>query len=104
LIQLAMEPPLKKQVEQIHRETKDVRTKERAQVFLSASQGHAFLSADCRDTVVRASSTVRQWIDRFCDQGPDALIYRQGQGGGRPSPIRHADVQQAIEQNLKERT
>jgi hypothetical protein len=26
--------------------------------------------------------TIRGWIDRFCDQGTEALICRQGQGGG----------------------
>lgn len=102
-IKLAMEPQLKEHVQRIHRETKDVRTKERAQVILLATQG-TLSYQQIADTVGRASSTIRGWIDRFCEEGADALICRQGQGGGRPSPMSDPEVQQAIEQHLKEGT
>lgn len=100
-IKLAMDPQLKELVQRIHRETKDVRTKERAQVVLLASEG-TLTYQQIADTVGRASSTIRDWIDRFCEQGADALVCRQGKGGGRPSPMKSAEVQEAIEQHLKQ--
>jgi len=96
-----MDPELLEEVRKIHRETKDVRTKERAQVILLAAQGTLSYHRMAA-TVGRASSTIRRWLDEFCESGIDALICRQGQGGGRPSPIREAKVQQAITQHLKD--
>jgi transposase len=57
-----------------------------------------------RFLIGRASSTSGSGSIGFAAKAPDALICRQGQGGGRPSPSRHPDVQRAIEQNLKEGT
>lgn len=102
-LKLAMEPELLNEVKKLHRETKDVRTKERAQAVLLATGGqHTY--QQIAQTVERSRSTVQRWIERFAKEGVSSFPTRQGQGGGRPSPIQNPAVQEAIEQHLKNGT
>ena len=98
-----MEPELLEEVRKLHRTTKNVRTKERAQVILLATEGTRSYDELAR-MAGRASSTVRDWIGRFCETGLDALESHQGQGGGRPSPIQDQEVRAELEQHLKNGT
>ena len=98
-----MEPELLEEVRKLHRTTKNVRTKERAQVILLATVGTRSYDELAR-MAGRASSTVRDWIGRFCETGLDALESRQGQGGGRPSPIHDQEVRAELEQHLEDGT
>jgi len=96
-----MEPQIKEQVQRIHRETKDVQTKERARVILPASRG-TLSYQQIAQTAGRSSSTIRSWIDTFCEQGSEMFICRQGQGGGRPGPMSNPKVRQAIQEHLEQ--
>ena len=100
---LVVEPGLLEEVKRLYRTTKNVNTKERAQVILLATEGTRSYQELAR-TVGRASSTVREWIGRFCESGLDALESRQGQGGGRPSPIQDKEVLDALEEHLRDGT
>ena len=102
-LKLAMEPELLNAVQKLHRETKDVRTKERAQAILLAAGGHHTYE-QIAQTVERSRSTVQRWIERFGKEGVCFFSTRQGRGGGRPSPIQSPEVQRAIEQHLENGT
>lgn len=100
-LKLVMEPALLDEVKKLHRETKDVRTQERAQAVLLAAGGqHTY--EEIAQTVKRSRSTVQRWIERFQKDGTSS--FSACQGGGRPSPIQAPEVQQAIEQHLKDGT
>ena len=102
-LKLAMALELLNEVKKLHRETKDVRTKERAQAILLASGGHHTYE-EIAKTLGRSRSTVQRWIERFEKEGVGFFPARQGRGGGRPSPIQCPEVQQAIKQHLENAT
>lgn len=100
-LKLAIEPELLTEVETLYRKTKDVRVKERAQAILLAVDGdHSY--EQIAKAVGRARSAIQRWITAFEQDGVSALYSRQGQGGGRPSPMNNAELQVAFEQKLKE--
>jgi transposase len=102
-LKLAMEPGLLNEVKKLHRETKDVRTRERAQAVLLAAGGHHTYE-QIAQAVGRSRSTAQRWIERFEHEGVAFFSARQGHGGGRPSPIQNPEVQQAIGQHLENGT
>ena len=102
-LKLAMEPELLNEVKKLHRKTKDVRTRERAQAVLLAAGGHHTYE-QIAQAVGRSRSTAQRWIERFEQEGVPFFSSRQGRGGGRPSPIQEPEVQQAIEQHLENGT
>ena len=102
-LKLAIEPDLLSEVEMLYRKTKEVRVRERAQAVLLASDGdHSY--EQIAQSVGRARSTIQQWIASFVRDGVNAFFSRQGQGGGRPSPLNDEEIQKAFEQKLKEGT
>jgi len=102
-LKLAVEPELLNEVKKLHRETKDVRTKERAQAVLLAAGGHHTYE-QIAQAVGRSRSTAQRWIERFEKEGVCFFSSRQGRGGGRPSPMQEPEVQQAIENHLENGT
>ncbi|MCK4563805.1 MAG: IS630 family transposase [Verrucomicrobia bacterium] len=102
-LKLAMEPHLLDEVRVLHRETQDVRTKERALSILLASGGeHTY--EEIAQTLRRSRSTIQLWIKGFEKEGIASFSARQGQGGGRKSPVQNPEVIQAIEQHLENGT
>jgi transposase len=98
---LAIESDRLTEVETLYRKTKDVRVKERAQTILLAADGdHSY--ERIAQTVGQARSSIQRWIAAFEREGIYALYSRQGRGGGRPNPMKDAEVKAAFEQKLKE--
>ena len=97
-LKLAMEPELLNEVKKLHRKTKDVRTRERAQAVLLAAGGHHTYE-QIAQAVGRSRSTAQRWIERFEQEGVPFFSSRQGWGGGRPTPNQQTVVQTAKEKN-----
>jgi transposase len=98
-LKLAMSDDLLEKVRCLYRETNDVKVKERAQAVILATGGNSTYQ-EISDTVGRARSTVQLWIKDFEEQGLDSFPSRQGQGGGRPSPLRDPLVLEEFNEKL----
>ena len=99
-LKLAMDEDLLEKVRCLYRETNDVKVKERAQAVILAAGGNSTYQ-EISATVGRARSTIQLWIKDFAAQGLDSFFSRQGQGGGRPSPVRNPLVLDEIKKKLR---
>lgn len=93
----------KAKFDQLYRDEKDARVKER---FLAMSHiADSSTIAEAATIVKRTRQAVTQWVNRFKDRGLDGLIYDQPGRGGKPflKPEQYDDLIDEIEELQNER-
>jgi len=98
-LKLMVEGPLRKQVAQRYKESKDFRDRERLQAVKLAMSGQ-YSFDEISEAIGRSRSVIQIWIDRFEAEGIEGLLVRK-KAPGKESPIASAKVLAQLRRGLE---
>ena len=84
----------------LRRSTRDTGVHERCQALLLAHGGNHTYEELARQ-LGRAKRTIQNWLAAYCTSGVVSLTSKQGQGGGRPSPLRKQSLRKDVINGLE---